>query len=136
MAYPYFQDTPWLENSGMGYLSGTYDSPTFTSFTHTVSDIIGGVLRAGLRLERFEEYAHDVGITPAYDGRRSRSPICCSQGTRMPEVHGNGRKTYRLIKPARRHKGAGGLVNFSAWDDCCKRRFGRRSASQGVSGRR
>ncbi len=30
----------------------------------------------------------------------------------MPEVHGNGRKTYRLIKPARRHKGAGGLVIF------------------------
>ena len=69
VAYPYFRDTPWLENSGMGYLSETYDSPTFTSFTHTVSDIIGGVLRAGLRLERFEEYAHDVGITPAYDGK-------------------------------------------------------------------
>lgn len=30
----------------------------------------------------------------------------------MPEVPGNERETYRLIKPARRHKGAGGLVGF------------------------
>ena len=69
VTYPYFRDTPWLENSGMSYLSETYDSPTFTSFTHTVSDIVGGVLRAGLRLEAFQEYDHDVGISPVYDGK-------------------------------------------------------------------
>lgn len=69
VSYPYFRKTPWLENSGMGYLSGKYDSPTFTSFTHTVSDILGGVLRAGLCLELFQEYPHDVGITPVYEGK-------------------------------------------------------------------
>ena len=53
----------------MSYLSETYDSPTFTSFTHTVSDIVGGVLRAGLRLEAFQEYDHDVGISPVYNGK-------------------------------------------------------------------
>ena len=69
VTYPYFRDTPWLENSGMSYLSETYDSPTFTSFTHTASDIVGGVLRAGLRLEAFQEYDHDVGISPVYNGK-------------------------------------------------------------------
>ena len=69
VTHPYFRDAPWLENSGMRYLSETYESPTFTSFTHTVSDIIGGVLRAGLRLETFHEYPCDVGITPVYEGK-------------------------------------------------------------------
>jgi len=37
------------------------DAPSYW-FHHTMADVIGGCLKAGLALERFEEYPHDVSM--------------------------------------------------------------------------
>lgn len=69
LSYPYFKDTPWVENTGMNYMSETYASKDFTSFAHTLTDIIGGVLDAGLRLTRLREFDYNVGLTDVYNGK-------------------------------------------------------------------
>lgn len=66
-AYSYFRKEPWKENEGMGYMSETYESKTFTSFSHTMADIISGVSCAGMRVLKLEEFDYDVGLTEAYD---------------------------------------------------------------------
>lgn len=66
---PISAGSPGLENEGMGYLSERYASKTFTSFSHTMADIVGRGQRggdarrkaAGVRLRR--------RLTDAYDGR-------------------------------------------------------------------
>jgi len=39
IAYSYFRTEPWIENNGIGYISPSYKSKTFTSYTHTLSNI-------------------------------------------------------------------------------------------------
>ena len=68
LVYSYFRTEPWIENNGVGYISGEYQSKTLTSFTHTISDIINATCRAGLKVVRMNEYDYDVGLTDAYDG--------------------------------------------------------------------
>lgn len=65
----YFTEEPWIENSGMGYISGEYESKTFTSFSHSISDIINATISSGMQIERFDEYDQDVGLSDAYDGK-------------------------------------------------------------------
>lgn len=65
--YSYFRKEPWSEKEGMGYMSGRYDSKTFTSFSHTMSDIINAVSGAGLRVVKLNEYDYDVGLSDVYD---------------------------------------------------------------------
>jgi ubiquinone/menaquinone biosynthesis C-methylase UbiE len=67
IAYPYFRDEPWLENDGMGYMSGQYASKTFTCFTHTISEIINSTINAGMTIKKWNEYNYDVGLTDIYD---------------------------------------------------------------------
>lgn len=69
IAYSYFRKEPWIENEGMGYMSEQYDSKTFTSFSHTMADIINALCRAGLRVAGLHEYDHDVGLSEVYDGK-------------------------------------------------------------------
>lgn len=69
IVYSYFRTEPWLENEGMGYLSEQYASKTFTSFSHTMADIINAVSGAGLRVTKLREFDYDVGLSDAYDGR-------------------------------------------------------------------
>ncbi len=63
----YFTDEPWIENNGMGYISGEYASKTFTSFSHSVSEIINATITSGLEILRFDEFDYDVGLSAAYD---------------------------------------------------------------------
>ncbi|MDC7286594.1 class I SAM-dependent methyltransferase [Blautia schinkii] len=67
IVYSYFRSEPWIENDGMGYMSEQYPSKTFTSFSHTISDIINAVSAAGMRVVRMQEYDYDIGLTDAYD---------------------------------------------------------------------
>lgn len=69
VAYSYFRGEPWLENEEMGYLSEQYASKTFTSFSHTMADLVSAVSAAGMRVEKLREFDYDVGLTDAYDGR-------------------------------------------------------------------
>jgi Methylase involved in ubiquinone/menaquinone biosynthesis len=67
--YSYFRKEPWVENNGMGYMSVPYSSKTFTSFSHTMSDIINALSANGIKTVRLSEYDYDIGLTDAYDGK-------------------------------------------------------------------
>lgn len=69
IAFSYFRREPWIENKGMGYMTERYDSKTFTSFSHTMSDIVNSASDAGLYVRKLNEYDYDVGLTGAYDNR-------------------------------------------------------------------
>ena len=65
----YFRKEPWVENNGMEYLAGAYDSKTFTSFVHTLGDVINALSANGMKTVRLSEYDHDIGMGgEVYDG--------------------------------------------------------------------
>lgn len=65
--YSYFRKEPWIENEGMSYMSEQYTSKTFTSFSHTISDIINAISFSKMRVVKMNEYDYDVGLTDVYD---------------------------------------------------------------------
>lgn len=67
--YSYFAKEPWVENHGMEYISGSYQSKTFTSFSHTFADMINAACKAGLRITGLKEYDYDIGLSDVYDGK-------------------------------------------------------------------
>lgn len=69
ISYSYFRKEPWIENEGMGYMSGQYASKPFTSFSHTMSAIINAVSGAGLRVVKLNEFDYDIGLSNLYDNR-------------------------------------------------------------------
>ncbi len=66
--YSYFRKEPWIENSGMGYISPEFESKTFTSFSHTMSDLINASIQNGMQIKSLQEYNYDVGMTDVYNG--------------------------------------------------------------------
>jgi SAM-dependent methyltransferase len=66
----YFRTEPWIGNSGMGYISGEYESKTFTDFSHTLSDIINAMSTNSMKTVKFYEYDYDIGMlgSDIYDG--------------------------------------------------------------------
>lgn len=61
LVYSYFRNEPWIENSGMGYMSGkTYDSKTFVSFSHTFSHIINSISKNHMNITKINEYDYDI----------------------------------------------------------------------------
>jgi ubiquinone/menaquinone biosynthesis C-methylase UbiE len=61
ICYSYFREEPFLDTSGMEYLSGTgYSSKTFTSFSHPFGEIIDGILRNRMNILSLREYDEDV----------------------------------------------------------------------------
>lgn len=67
--YSYFRKEPWIENNGMSYITPEYESKTFISFSHTLSDIINAAIHSGMTIMKLNEYNYDVGLTEAYDGK-------------------------------------------------------------------
>lgn len=55
--YPYFSKTPSVDNSIGGYACEPKDGVKSYFWMHTVSDIINSLMRAGLHIEYFNEYA-------------------------------------------------------------------------------
>lgn len=61
LVYSYFRKEPWIENSGIGYISGkTYDSKTFISFSHSFSDIINSIINNHMNIRKMKEYDYDI----------------------------------------------------------------------------
>jgi ubiquinone/menaquinone biosynthesis C-methylase UbiE len=69
IAYPYFRKEPWIENGGMEYMTPQYDSKTFTSFVHTLSDMLNSAISAGMTIRKLNEFSYDVGLTDVYDAQ-------------------------------------------------------------------
>jgi len=65
----YFRREPWVYNDGMDYMSIEYKSKTFTSFFHTMSDIINALSKNGIKTVKLNEYDYDIGITDVYNNK-------------------------------------------------------------------
>jgi SAM-dependent methyltransferase len=67
----YFRKEPWIGNSGMYYISGEYESKTFTDFQHNLSEIINALSANGMKTVKFNEYDYEVGSmgSDIYDGK-------------------------------------------------------------------
>jgi len=71
LANSYFRTEPFIDCYGMPYLTGqTYESKPFTSFVHTMGDVVTAVARSGLNVEKLAEYEGDIGaLTDGLDGK-------------------------------------------------------------------
>ncbi len=67
LCYSYFRTEPWIENGGQGYMSVAYVSKTFTSYSHTMSNIINALSNNGIKTIRLDEYDYDIGMTDVYN---------------------------------------------------------------------
>lgn len=65
----YFTKAPWLESNGMGYISGEYESKTFTSFAHSMSEILNSTIKCNMDIKLLNEYDYDIGLSDAYDNK-------------------------------------------------------------------
>lgn len=65
--YSYFKQEPWVETDGMGYMTPVYASKPFTSFSHTLGEIVTTVAESGLHVTKLSEFDYDVGQTDVYD---------------------------------------------------------------------
>ncbi len=69
VVFSYFRKEPWLEDDGIGYITPKYHSKTFTSFSHTLSDILTSLLGSGIALKQFSEFDYDIGLDENYNGK-------------------------------------------------------------------
>lgn len=69
LEHKYFTKEPWLETNGMGYISGEYKSKTFTSFAHSMSEIINGIIKSNMDIKLLNEYDYDIGLSDVYDNK-------------------------------------------------------------------
>ena len=67
LEHKYFTAEPWIENNGMGYISGDYASKTFTSFSHSVSELVNSIIQSGMNIKLLNEYDYDIGLSDVYD---------------------------------------------------------------------
>lgn len=68
--YSYFKNDPWIDNNGMDYIGNTtYKSKTFTSFSHTLSEIINAMINNNIQIVKLKEYNHDLfGFSSLHNG--------------------------------------------------------------------
>jgi ubiquinone/menaquinone biosynthesis C-methylase UbiE len=56
IVHSYFKDDPWVEEDGMGYMTGQSGiSKPFVSYSHTFSEILNGLSKNGFALEHLTE---------------------------------------------------------------------------------
>ncbi len=67
LTYSYFRKEPWMEDTGMGYMSVSYQSKIFTSFSHTMSSIINSLSMNGMKTIKLDEFDSDIGMSDVYD---------------------------------------------------------------------
>jgi len=73
----YFSREPVADESGPDYYEPdkTIEVPSYW-FHHTMADVIGGCLAAGLALEHFQEYPHDISMVyRAFEDLPQRPPL-------------------------------------------------------------
>ena len=76
--HSYFRTEPYVEDSGPDYFdpSATVEGTSYW-FHHRLDRVIGGALEAGLRLEHFEEFPHDISnVFASFGEHDARFPLC------------------------------------------------------------
>ena len=62
IGWSYFKKEPFKDELGMSYVVGAkFESKVFTSFPHTMSDVINGIAHNDLRILDCKEFDYDVG---------------------------------------------------------------------------
>lgn len=56
----YFRREPFIESQGIGYLSGRYESRTFTSYFYTFADLVGALVGNGFAIRSLLESERDI----------------------------------------------------------------------------
>jgi len=75
--YSYFRVEPWIENSGIDYIGKTrYESKLHFNFTHKLSDILNAIIRNGITITEFTEYAHDISAVFKHLENERKVPLC------------------------------------------------------------
>ncbi|AQS06501.1 class I SAM-dependent methyltransferase [Clostridium beijerinckii] len=60
----YFKEDPWIENSGMSYMSEqSYKSKTFYSYSHTFSDIVNSLSSNKIVISKLREFQYDMSTS-------------------------------------------------------------------------
>jgi len=73
----YFKEEPWIEKSGIDYLGKTkYDAKTTIEFSHKLSDIMTAIIKAGLKINEFNEYPHDISAVFQHLEHKKMVPLC------------------------------------------------------------
>jgi ubiquinone/menaquinone biosynthesis C-methylase UbiE len=82
----YFRTEPFADVGEPDYLHpDQVVSAVSYWFPHTLSDVIGGCLRRGLALTRFQEYEHDISaVYRSFEKSETRLPLCYSLVARKP----------------------------------------------------
>ncbi len=58
--FNYFEHE-WTSNGGMYYITGkSYESKTFTDYTHSMSEIISGMCNNGIVVTGMQEFDYDI----------------------------------------------------------------------------
>lgn len=88
--HSYFRREPFVEAGGPDYYEpDRVVSGTSYWFHHTLGDVIGEALRAGLELRRFEEHAHDLSnVFRAFQDEPATPPLSYTLVARLPEGEG------------------------------------------------
>ena len=76
----YFQTEPFLTKNEPDYLNPSSIVHSASHwFPHTLSDMIAGSLKQGLRIKHFQEYAHDIStIYNTFEIYDTQLPLCYS----------------------------------------------------------
>ncbi len=74
----YFGKGPYPDTHGLDYFGNTdYGASVNYWYGHKLSDVIGGCLRHGLVIERFEEYPHDISnVFKHFEKLPMQLPLC------------------------------------------------------------
>ncbi len=85
IVYPYFNDQPWVESSGLDYIGGTvYEGEESVCFPHNLTEIFTTLIQNNFVLVEFKEYPHDISAAFAHLEKYGKIPMCYSLVARQP----------------------------------------------------
>ncbi len=77
--YSYFRDEPWIETTGLDYFGDVeYESKPKYWFDHKLSDVIMACVSAGMFIDYFEEFSHDIGTWKNFENQETQLPLSYS----------------------------------------------------------
>jgi SAM-dependent methyltransferase len=77
LAYTYFRREPFVNDQGLDYVGNTqYAAKTSYAFPHTLAAIFTSIMKNGLTIREFQEYAHDISADFKHLEKYQMLPMC------------------------------------------------------------
>ncbi|MEZ4737128.1 MAG: class I SAM-dependent methyltransferase [Caldilineaceae bacterium] len=77
LAYTYFRREPFVNDQGLDYVGNTqYAAKATYAFPHTLAAIFTAMLKNGLTIREFQEYAHDISADFKHLEKYQMLPMC------------------------------------------------------------